>query len=502
MSVELIEYALEELGVQEKNAVVGGPFGSNLVSKDYVNAGVPVIRGQNMGGRWVSGEFAHVSESKAKQLLANTARPGDLVFTQRGTLGQVSIVPSSSYKKYIVSQSQMKITVNPVLADVTFLYYYFSSPEQVEYVKTNAIQTGVPHTNLGILRKTPVHLPSLCAQKAIVKVLSGLDDMIELNHQINQTLEQMAQALFKNWFVDFEPVKAKITVLEAGGSEEDALLAAMQVIAGDTQECANVAKGSAPGAATGGNLARLQAEQPEQPEQYAELRATAELFPSAMQDSELGEIPEGWNLGALVDICNFQNGYAFKSKGWADSGCAVVKIGSVKPGFVDLRSCSYVEENTLAGLERFELFAGDLLVGMTGYPGETGLVPITDARIFLNQRVGRLKAKQQELNALIYCNARAPEFKQYVEGQAHGSAQANVSGKAISQYPVVIPCEAVIARFSEVVSPLIRQKLRLNSESNTLAATRDTLLPKLLSGELSTTEAETQLTAAEETASV
>src|SRR5690606_34156909 len=111
----------------------------------------------------------------------------------------------------------------------------------------------------------------------INQFIVSLEGKVYLNSQINQTLEQMAQAIFKSWFVDFEPVKAKIAALEAGGSEEDALLAAMQAISG---------KGEA-------ELTRLEAEQPEQ---YAELRATAELFPSAMQDSELGEIPEGWAI--------------------------------------------------------------------------------------------------------------------------------------------------------------------------------------------------------------
>ena len=109
----------------------------------------------------------------------------------------------------------------------------------------------------------------------------------------------MAQAIFKSWFVDFEPVKAKIAALEAGGSEEDAQLAAMRVIAGDAQGCANAAGSTTPGAAKGDKLTRLQAERPEQ---YAELRATAELFPSAMQDSELGEIPEGWTIAPFLSI--------------------------------------------------------------------------------------------------------------------------------------------------------------------------------------------------------
>src|SRR5690606_12699819 len=120
-----------------------------------------------------------------------------------------------------------------------------------------------------------------------------LEEKVGVNQKINQTLEQMAQAIFKSWFVDFEPVKAKIAALEAGGSEEDALRAAMQAISGKGEE----------------ELTRLQTEQPEQ---YAELRATAELFPSAMQDSELGEIPEGWKCLALDEIAKYQNGLALQ----------------------------------------------------------------------------------------------------------------------------------------------------------------------------------------------
>ena len=139
---------LAEIAAPIRNAIVGGPFGSNLVSKDYVAAGVPVIRGQNMGGKWVSGSFAFVSPTKAIALSSNLARPNDLVFTQRGTLGQVSLVPKTPFDFYVVSQSQMKITVDPTKADVVFLYYLFKTPEQLKYIFNSAIQTGVPHTNL------------------------------------------------------------------------------------------------------------------------------------------------------------------------------------------------------------------------------------------------------------------------------------------------------------------------------------------------------------------
>ena len=204
-----IEATVDDIAASSRNAIVGGPFGSNLVSRDYVPEGVPVIRGQNMGNRWVAGDFVFVTPQKAESLEANLARPGDIVLTQRGTLGQVSLVPLAPFGSYLVSQSQMKVTVNREIADPLFFYYVLSSVEQQDYVRQNAIQTGVPHTNLGMLRSTPVLVPSLEEQHTIAHVLGTLDDKIELNRRMNETLEAMARALFKSWFIDFDPVRAK-----------------------------------------------------------------------------------------------------------------------------------------------------------------------------------------------------------------------------------------------------------------------------------------------------
>src|SRR6266404_3257224 len=102
--------SVSDLAVRKPHSIVGGPFGSDLVSIDYVPNGIPVIRGQNMGDRFVCGDFVFVTHEKAKHLRANTAGPGDIIFTQRGTLGQVSIVPEDGFAVYVVSQSQMKLT--------------------------------------------------------------------------------------------------------------------------------------------------------------------------------------------------------------------------------------------------------------------------------------------------------------------------------------------------------------------------------------------------------
>lgn len=174
-----------EIAAKRPNAIVGGPFGSDLVSKDYVSAGVPVIRGQNMSRRLVSGEFAFVTKSKARQLEANLARPGDIVFTQRGTLGQVAIVPNDSFAQYVISQSQMKLSVNTDLASANFILHYFLSSEGQKQIIDSAIQTGIPHTNLGILRSYQVPLPaSRREQEAIAEALSDADALIESLEQL------------------------------------------------------------------------------------------------------------------------------------------------------------------------------------------------------------------------------------------------------------------------------------------------------------------------------
>lgn len=186
--------SVKEIAAGCPNATVGGPFGSDLVSKDYIAVGVPVVRGQNMSLHYVSGDFVFVSEAKAKYLQANTARPNDIIFTQRGTLGQVSIVPAKPFEKYVVSQSQMKLTLNSALADSEYVYQYFRSAVGQRQILDSAIQTGVPHTNLGILRSYKIPAPpTLTEQQAIAEALSDADALIESLGQLLAKKRQIKQ---------------------------------------------------------------------------------------------------------------------------------------------------------------------------------------------------------------------------------------------------------------------------------------------------------------------
>jgi len=201
MSWETVK--LEKIKAPQKYSLVGGPFGSNLVTRDYVEQGVPVIRGTNLSGdfRFSLDDLVFVSEEKADELTPNNAYPGDVVFTQRGTLGQIGIIPKNcGYERFVISQSQMKLTVDESQAEPLFVYYFFKSAETVQKIHNLALSSGVPHINLQILREFEIPFPPLPTQRRIADVLSAYDDLIENNTRRIRILEQMAQAIYQEWF--------------------------------------------------------------------------------------------------------------------------------------------------------------------------------------------------------------------------------------------------------------------------------------------------------------
>ena len=197
---------IAEIQASKRWALNGGPFGSKLVSRDYVESGIPVIRGVNLpeNRKFSADTFVFVSPQKADELLANNAHPGDVVFTQRGTLGQVGLIPhSTGFERFVISQSQMKLTVDESKADPEFVYYYFRLPSTVERIKNLGFSSGVPHINLDILRNFEMSLPPLPTQRKIASILSAYDELIENNTRRIAILEEMAQSLYREWFVHY-----------------------------------------------------------------------------------------------------------------------------------------------------------------------------------------------------------------------------------------------------------------------------------------------------------
>ena len=198
---EWIQYKLGEVATD----FAMGPFGSNIKAENFIDTGVPVIRGTNLNfDRYVDGSFVYLSEEKADDLKKSNCFPGDLVFTHRGTIGQVGLIPEGQYSRYVISQSGMKLSADNEKINNYFLFYFFKSNiGQYELLK-NESQVGVPAISspLRSLKDVDILLPPLKEQKAIAEVLSSLDDKIDLLHRQNKTLEALAQTLFRQWFVE------------------------------------------------------------------------------------------------------------------------------------------------------------------------------------------------------------------------------------------------------------------------------------------------------------
>jgi type I restriction enzyme S subunit len=198
---------VDDIKSPEKSSCVAGPFGSNISSKYFVDSGVPVIRGGNLRNdltRFVPEGFAFVSQEQATKYKAQHVRAGDLVFTCWGTIGQVGLIPKNGpFTEYIISNKQLKLRPNLDLTDPEYLFFYFAGPKMVQHVLGKAIGAAVPGINLGILKELPVVLPPLPVQQRIAGILSAYDELIQNSQQRIKTLESMARALYREWFVHF-----------------------------------------------------------------------------------------------------------------------------------------------------------------------------------------------------------------------------------------------------------------------------------------------------------
>ncbi len=418
-----------------------------------------------------------VPKEYSKKLDRYLLRKGDLTIAMTdmknsmALLGHTARIPED--ERFVLNQRVGLIRVRKTeTLDPLYLYYFSNSPDYIAYLRSRANSGVQVNLSTAAIKESVLKVPPLSVQKSIGETLGSLDEKIQLNHQINQTLEQMAQAIFKSWFVDFEPVKAKNAALEAGGSEEDALLAAMQAISG---------KGEA-------ELTRLQTEQPEQ---YAKLRTTAELFPSAMQDSELGEIPEGWSVTRVNEIAEIVKGKSYKSAELEPSQTALVTLKSFNRG--GGYRLDGLKEYTGKYKSQQEVMAGDLIIAYTDVTqaadviGKPAMV-IGDERyehLVISLDVAVIRPVDLALKPYLYGLAKTDTFQYHTKAHTTGTTVLHLAKNAVPEYPLALPSKALIDAYAGQATPLFTLINEKVQESRSLESLRDTLLPKLLSGELS-----------------
>lgn len=406
--MEWKHYKMDEL-IEE---ISMGPFGSDVKKEFYVDNGVPILNGSNLQGfKLQEDSFGYLTKEKADSLKKCNAHRGDIIVTHRGTLGQIVYVPvNSKYDRYVISQSQFRFRCKADLVNVQYLVYYFHTREGQYKILANASQVGVPALAraTSTFRLIDIKLPPLDDQRRIASILSSLDRKIELNNKINADLEEMAQAIFKNWFVDFEPFKDGKFV-----------------------------------------------------------------------DSELGMIPEGWKVGSPYEYVKVVYGAPYKSAKFNDNGEGLPLIR-----IRDLKDCNpqFYTPEILPQTEYVNM--GDIVAGMDAefvphiWKGNTGL---------LNQRVCKLMPQQTSISNLFVLYLMKPELE-FVQSYKTGTTVSHLGKADIDKFVVVLPPLKVVEECSKILDSILQRIKNISAESRNLSTLRDTLLPRLMSGELEVPE--------------
>ena len=408
---------LDDIKNQDKKAIISGPFGSNISRKFFVDSGVPVIRGNNLStgmDRFIDDGFVFITTEKANEL--NTwAQRDDLVFTAAGTLGQVGIIEEKSkYEKYIISNKQLRLRVNRNMVKPLFAFYWFSSSKIVKIIEQRNTGSTIPLINLSVLKSLPIVVPHLSEQVKITKILSALDEKIELNRQMNTTLEAIGQALFKHWFVDFEfPNKEGKPYKSSGGK---------------------------------------------------------------MEETELGEVPVGWEVKPIDQIADFLNGLAlqkFPPKG--DEYLPVIKIRELRQGITESsdKASSDIDE-------KYVIDDGDVLFS---WSGSLTVCIWCGGKGALNQYLFKVTSQNYpKWFNYQWIQHYLPEFQYIAAGKA--TTMGHIKRHHLSETLVVVPPETLMVEINGIMDRLFNKYIQNSIESRNLVTIRDALLPKLMSGEI------------------
>lgn len=420
-----------------------GPFGKALTPEEYTETGVPLLRGVNVNrGRFYDDGFVFVSEETANRLSKFESYPGDVLLVHKGTLGQIGLMPKSrKYPRYLMGNSMLRVRCHPEKLIPEYLYYWLSSPEGQHYLFSRVSQVGVPQIQrpLTTLREASLPVPPLPEQKAIARILSSLDDKIELNRRMNETLEAMARAIFKDWFVDFGPTRAKMS----------------------------------------GRAAYL-------PEHIWS------LFPEAI-DPETN-LPQGWEVKKLFEITSKIGSGATPrggSKIYIDEGVALIRSQNVYDSEFRWQGLARITEEIAEQLRNVIVEPQDILLNITGDSIlRTCIVDPTVLPARVNQHVAIIRAKVDIPYYYLHLYLLQDRIKNILLGFDTGATRKAVTKGQLELLPVLVPDEFSLEAFRSITD-LTFAKVQLNLiESRTLADLRDRLLPKLMSGEIRVKAAE------------
>ena len=408
-----------------------GPFGSQLHQRDYVPVGTPIITVEHLGENRILHEgVPRVSDADRDRLSRYLLRAGDIVFSRVGSVDRRALVRRAE-DGWMFSGRCLRVRPNPERIDSGYLSYFFGLPAFKEHIRAIAVGATMPSLNTSLLSDVIVpHPQDIAEQRAIAHILGTLDDKIELNRRMNRTLEAMARALFKSWFVDFDPVCAKAE----------------------------------------GRDTRLPPH-------------TADLFPDSFEDSELGEIPSGWKVTRFADSIEIVGG------GTPKTSVTAYWDGDI-PWFsvVDAPTGSEVwvvetkKKVTRAGVENSStrvLPVGTTIISARGTVGRIALVGVPMA---MNQSCYGLFGRTGAHGFFNYFSTR--ELVARLQQHAHGSVFDTITRDTLAGVSVVEPPAKLIDGFEKRVGPSLERIRAGLLDTRTLVALRDTLLPTLISGEL------------------
>ena len=401
----------------------------------FLNTGNVTTTGFNFANR------SFITKQKDAALRKGKLKRHDVVLTTRGTVGNVALFDDSVHFEDVrINSGMVLLRADQSKLLPRYLFQFVRSPlfkEQVAALTTGSAQPQLPIRDI---RRVEIPLPPLAEQKAIAAVLGSLDDKIELNRRMNATLETMARALFQSWFVDFDPVRAKLDGRQPIGLD----------------------------------------------------KATAALFPGSFQDSSLGPIPKGWSAACVEEVSSRIAMGPFGSRITRDNfvpdGVPVVRGGNLTKGFVD-DNFVFLTETKADELKASVARPLDIVFTHRGTLGQVGIIPVGArySRYVVSQSQMLLSVDRTRLSpwaAYLFFSSLQGEAALLTNTSTTGVPAISRPTTSLKAIPLVVPPIAVSERFDELVQPLFLQREQLAHQSRILATLRDTLLPKLLSGEV------------------